>query len=37
MAESENEQERPASIAMMDLIGDYFTEYPPAPGMARAG
>ena len=33
MAESENEQERPClHCLMVELIDDFFAEYPPAPG-----
>ena len=33
MAEPENEQERPCLHRMMvELIDDFFAEYPPAPG-----
>ena len=33
MAEPENEQERPCLHCMMvELIDDFFAEYPPAPG-----
>ena len=33
MAESEDEQERPClHCLMVELIDDFFAEYPPAPG-----